>query len=96
MQSLPNADEPAGGYGVRVQQATPDIWFLALYLLTQGQTEQARQVMDEARFSGATRQSIEQLAQELAPHRPRAGALAVPTGLRLSPMLTTPPALATP
>ena len=69
---------------------------LALYLLTQGQTEQARQVMDEARFSGATRQAIEQLAQELAPHRPLAGTLAVQTGLRLSPMLTTPPALVTP
>ncbi|WP_382157282.1 hypothetical protein [Hydrogenophaga sp. ANAO-22] len=52
--------------------------------------------MDEARFSGATRQAIEQLAQELAPHRPLAGTLAVQTGLRLSPMLTTPPALATP
>lgn len=69
---------------------------LALYLLTQGQSEQARQVMDEARFSGATRQAIEQLALELAPRRPVTSGLAVQTGLRLSPTLTTLPALATP
>lgn len=69
---------------------------LALYLLTQGHTEQARQVMDEARFGPATRQAIEQLAQELAPQRPPALAHPVQTGLRLSPMLTAPPALATP
>lgn len=69
---------------------------LALYLLTRGQTEQARQVMDEARFGSATREAIEQLAQTLAPHHPVMGGLALQTGLRLSPTLTPPPALAAP
>jgi Flp pilus assembly protein TadD len=69
---------------------------LALYLLTQGQVDQARQVMDEARFSGATRQAIEQLAHELAPRRPVEGGLALQTGLRLSPVLSSAPLRATP
>jgi Flp pilus assembly protein TadD len=70
---------------------------LALYLLTQGQAEHARQVMEEARFNTATRQAIEQLAQELALQRQMAGGgLSLQTGLRLSPTLASPPALATP
>ncbi len=69
---------------------------LALYLLTQGEADQARQVMDEARFSPATRQAIEQLARELAPQRQVPAAPALQTGLRLSATLTSPPARATP
>ena len=69
---------------------------LALYLLAQGQVEQARQVMDEARFSAATRDAIEQLALQLAPQRQTVSGLAPQTGLRLSPTLSATPALATP
>lgn len=69
---------------------------LALYLFTQGQADQARQVMDEARFSASTREAIEQLALQLAPPRQTVSGLAMATGLRMSPMLTTAPALATP
>lgn len=81
----------------QLQPANPRVRSnLALYLLTQGQADQARQVMDEARFSGATRQAIEQLARELTPQRQAAGHPAPHSGLRLSATLTTPPALATP
>ncbi|QHE86451.1 pilus assembly protein [Hydrogenophaga sp. BPS33] len=69
---------------------------LALYLFTQGQADQARQVMQDAGFGERTREAIEQLALELAPQRQTASGLAVPTGLRMSPMLSTAPALATP
>jgi len=69
---------------------------LALYLFTQGQADQARQVMDEARFNTTTRTAIEQLALELAPQHQTVSGLALSTGLRMSPMLTIAPALATP
>lgn len=69
---------------------------LALYLLTQGQAAQARQVMDEARFGHATREAIEQLALALAPQRAVAGSPALQTGLRLSPTLTALPVRAAP
>ncbi len=70
---------------------------LALYLLTQGQSTHARQVMDEAKFNPATRDAIEQLAQQLAPHRDVGSGLALQTtGLRLSTLLSLPPSLATP
>lgn len=68
---------------------------LALYLFTQGQADQARQVMDEAQFSATTRQAIEQLARQLIPPHHPGGGLAQPTGLRLSSTLSA-PALATP
>lgn len=81
----------------QLQPASPKVRSnLALYLLTQGQADRARQVMDEARFNGATRQAIEQLAHELAPQLQVSGAAALHTGLRLSPTLTNPPVLATP
>ncbi|MDR7097035.1 tetratricopeptide repeat protein [Hydrogenophaga laconesensis] len=81
----------------QLQPANPKVRSnLALYLLTQGQTDQARQVMDEARFNGATRQAIEQLALELAPPVQASSGPAIHTGLRMSSMLTSPPALATP
>ena len=81
----------------QLQPANPRVRSnLALYLLTQGQAEQARQVMDEARFNGATRQAIEQLALELAPQVQASSGPAMHTGLRLSNTLTTPSALATP
>lgn len=69
---------------------------LALYLLVQGQADQARQVMEEARFGTATQQAIEQLARELAPQRSGAASLAQQTSLRLSATLNAPPASATP
>lgn len=69
---------------------------LALYLLTQGQAAQARQVMDEARFGPATRDAIEQLALALAPQHAVAGGPSLQTGLRMSPTLTAPPVLAAP
>lgn len=81
----------------QLQPANPKVRSnLALYLLTQGQADQARQVMDEARFNATTRQAIEQQAQELAPQRQVSGGAVVHTGLRLSATLTRPPALATP
>lgn len=72
---------------------------LALYLFTQGQTDSARQVMDEARLSEATRSAIEQRAQGLAPARhaslhAQTGALS--NGLRLSPTLANPPSVSPP
>lgn len=69
---------------------------LALYLLTQGEADQARQVMNEARFSQATRQAIEHLAQELAPSRHVSAGQTQQTGLRLSATLTSPPVRANP
>jgi Flp pilus assembly protein TadD len=72
---------------------------LALYLLIQGNADQARQVMDEARFNATTRQAIEQLAHELAPQpqpQPQASGGPVHTGLRLSATLTSRPALSSP
>lgn len=67
---------------------------LALYLFTQGQVQNARQVMTEARLSDTTRDAIEQLAQELAVARPalgQPGTAPVLGGLRLSQTLTSPP-----
>lgn len=81
----------------QLQPASPKVRSnLALYLLTQGSTEQARQVMDEARFNATTRQAIEQLAHELAPQSQTSGVSALHTSLRLSATLTSRPAQATP